>query len=113
MGGLANTSEVSQQKERYLRDALQVFTQFCDIIGSLEHQFHHDLAPTDHATPSATQQALSVMGSRGAGLYGVFLKGIIDKMADIPEEQEARVPRPIVSSRDVFGMKYYKVVQNR
>ena len=44
-------------------------------IGSLEIQFKTELAPMENATPSATQQALSAMGSRGAGLYGVFLKG--------------------------------------
>ena len=46
------------QKERLLREALQVFTQFCNIIGSLESQFVTKL-PLEHATPSATHQALT------------------------------------------------------
>jgi len=108
--GLQQGNEVSR-KEHYLREAMQLFQQFCEIIGSLEVQFTDELAPADHATPNATQQALSAMGSRGAGLYGVFLKGIIDKMSDAPVES---VPRPPPSSfRDVCSLKYYKVVQNR
>ena len=63
--------------------------QFCNIIGSLETQFTTKL-PAEHTTPSATHQALNAMASRGAGLYGVFLKGIIDKMD--------AVPRPIPDS---------------
>lgn len=92
-----------------MREALQMFTQFCEIMGSLEKQFQSDLAPTDHATPNATQQTLSALNSRGAGLYGVFLRGIIDKISE-PEE---RVPRPVATAQDVFSTRYYKVVQNR
>ena len=71
-------SEASQ-KERYLREALQLFTQFCNVIGSLETQFASKL-PAEHATPNATNQVLNAMASRGAGLYGVFLKGIIETL---------------------------------
>lgn len=95
------------QKERCLREALQIFTQFCNIIGSLESQFTTKL-PAEHTTPSATHQALNAMASRGAGLYGLFLKGIIDKMD--------AVPRPVPDSQiqhDVYSLRYYKVVQNR
>ncbi|CAJ1344364.1 unnamed protein product [Effrenium voratum] len=97
-------SEASQ-KERYLREALQLFTQFCNVIGSLETQFASKL-PAEHATPNATNQVLNAMASRGAGLYGVFLKGIIDKMDAAP------VPRPLPVD-DVYTLRYYKVVQNR
>lgn len=101
--------EVSNRKEQYLREALQLFAQFCDIMGSLESQFNNDLAAPDTATPQMTQQALSAAASRGGGLYGVFLKGMIDKMADAPEP----VPRLLEPARGVCAIKYYKVVQNR
>lgn len=108
--GSQATAETSQHKDRYLREALQMFQQFCEIMGSLEHQFTHELGPADHATPSATQQVLQAANSRGAGLYGVFLRGIIDK---IQEPVEEKVPRSLPQSSNVFAVKYYKVVQNR
>jgi tubulin polyglutamylase TTLL5 len=50
------------------------------------------------------------MGSRGAGLYGVFLKGIIDKISEAPVEP---VPKQLHIQRNVYTIRYYKVVQNR
>eukprot|EP00929_Paragymnodinium_shiwhaense_P034771 TRINITY_DN18876_c0_g1_i4.p1 TRINITY_DN18876_c0_g1~~TRINITY_DN18876_c0_g1_i4.p1 ORF type:complete len:1460 (-),score=402.22 TRINITY_DN18876_c0_g1_i4:65-4444(-) len=100
--------------ESYLREAMQIFQQFCEVLGALECQFKTQLAPTDHATPSATHQALQAMDSRGAGLYGVFLKGIIDKLPSVVAPQPAPVvPRPVSAHHNVFNLRYYKVVQNR
>eukprot|EP00928_Gymnodinium_smaydae_P028527 TRINITY_DN21730_c0_g1_i1.p1 TRINITY_DN21730_c0_g1~~TRINITY_DN21730_c0_g1_i1.p1 ORF type:complete len:1393 (+),score=185.94 TRINITY_DN21730_c0_g1_i1:37-4215(+) len=109
--GLNQSSDASSKRESYMREALQTFQQFCDVIGSLEHQFKVDLAPTDHATPSATQQALNAMDSRGAGLYGIFLKGIIDKLPG--GTHVTPVPKAPSAPRNVFSLRYYKVVQNR
>lgn len=105
------TEKSSEVRERLVREALQLFTQFVDIITSLEVQFTRDLAPADHTTPSATQQALSAMCSRGAGLYGVFLKGIIEKISERPEPVSRAVAPPVPP--DVCSLRYYKVVQNR
>ncbi|CAE7208124.1 Ttll5 [Symbiodinium sp. KB8] len=103
------SQEVVPQRERYLRESLQLFSQFCNIIGSLEVQFATKFGPADHSTPNATHQALNAMASRGAGLYGVFLKGIIDKM----DADACTVPRPLPVETDVYSLRYYKVVQNR
>lgn len=110
--GTAQPGEVGHKRETCLREAQQVFGQFCDVIGSLETHFKADLAPSDNMTPSATQQALNAMDSRGAGLYGVFLKGILDKLPGGAQALE-RVPRPLSAPRSVFSLRYYKVVQNR
>mmetsp|Transcript_147702 Transcript_147702/g.472592 ORF Transcript_147702/g.472592 Transcript_147702/m.472592 type:complete len:1461 (+) Transcript_147702:97-4479(+) len=106
--GVQATAETSQHKDRYMREAMQVFQTFCDIIGSLEHQFKHELAPVDQG-PNVAQSAMHAVNSRCAGLYGVFMRGIIDKISEPTEE---KVPRPL-SQQNVFGVKYYKVVQNR
>jgi len=103
------SQEVVPQRDRYLRESLQLFSQFCNIIGSLEVQFATKFGPSDHSTPNATHQALNAMASRGAGLYGVFLKGIIDKM----DADACTVPRPLPVETDVYSLRYYKVVQNR
>jgi len=100
-----SSGENAEKRERNLRDAAQLFTQFCDIIGSLGAQFER-LSPLENATPNVTQQALSAMGTRSAGLYGVFLKGIIDKLP-VPGAL------PASSCPNVVGLRYYKVVQNR
>lgn len=100
-----------EHKERALREALQVFSQFCGIVGSLDDQFSSNLAPADHATPAATQNALSALNSRGSGLYGIFLKGIIDRISDGDEYRAPSPQRP--PRQELFAARYYKVVQNR
>eukprot|EP00811_Abedinium_folium_P033004 NODE_5_length_4757_cov_5.951836.p1 GENE.NODE_5_length_4757_cov_5.951836~~NODE_5_length_4757_cov_5.951836.p1 ORF type:complete len:1291 (+),score=199.12 NODE_5_length_4757_cov_5.951836:128-4000(+) len=112
--GLSQSGDALLHRDRYLQEALQFFTLFCDIMGSLECQFNDELATVDHATPNATQQAISAMGTRGAGLYGVFLRGVIDKIPNPQPQIEKPVALPCSSCpRDVFGLRYYKVVQSR
>eukprot|EP00927_Polykrikos_kofoidii_P054140 TRINITY_DN48615_c0_g1_i1.p1 TRINITY_DN48615_c0_g1~~TRINITY_DN48615_c0_g1_i1.p1 ORF type:complete len:1481 (-),score=248.89 TRINITY_DN48615_c0_g1_i1:227-4669(-) len=103
------------KKEGYLREVLQTFSQFCEVIGSLEVQFKTRLGPGEHATPNATLQTLHAMDSRGAGLYGVFLKGLIDKLPGCQRTVApiAPVPQSPSMPQNVFNLCYYKVVQNR
>lgn len=108
--GQQRCADTAEKRDRYLRDALELFAQFCNVLQALETQFRSELVPLDRATPGTTQQVLSAMDSRGAGLYGVFLKGVIDRVSDAPSPA---VPRPLAQSRDVFSTRYYKVVQNR
>lgn len=107
--GRERCADTAEKRDRYLRDAFDLFSQFCHIIQCLESQFKRELVPVDSATPGTTQQVLSAMNSRGAGLYGVFLKGVIDKVSDAASPS---VPRPL-SAKDAFSTRYYKVVQNR
>mmetsp|Transcript_33418 Transcript_33418/g.76354 ORF Transcript_33418/g.76354 Transcript_33418/m.76354 type:complete len:1177 (+) Transcript_33418:33-3563(+) len=104
-------ADKEEHRERNLREALQLFTQFCEVIGSLESQFNTNLAPFENSTPSATKQALTAMGTRGAGLYGVFLRGVIDKMSE--DGVSCPLPPSPAEPREVCALRYYKVVQNR
>merc|ERR1719265_1203407 len=94
---------------------MQMYDHFCQVVGSLEMQFRTDLAPTVQSAPSATQKALSAANARGAGLYGQFLKGMIDRISDpdLPA-RNASIPKEITpKTTNSFNTRYYKVVQHR